>query len=727
VALLSVMVVCLLATLVARLAYVQLLDQNKPIQTAGITHAGVITVPATRGQIVDSRGRVLVGNKTISELTIDRSRLEQLPDHGAAVIVRVAALLGMKAADLSRQITPCGIAVPAPCWTGEPYQPVPVATGIDDQVTLAVSEHAEQFPGVEITTQTVPDYPGGTLAAHLLGYTGAVSAQDQKSNPHLVDADTIGQSGLEESYDSVLRGVDGQVSVQLDARGEPVGSSTVTKPAQQGSTLVTSIDADVQARAEQALANQIQISRGQGKLATSGALVVMDPHTGRVIAAASYPSYDPTEFIGGISVANYQKLLDPAANDPLVSRAIAGQYAPGSTFKLISLSDDLTDGSLSTDGSYPCPGSLDVDGRIKTNYDSESFGGSITPAFALQVSCDTFFYAPAVAEYYADEARIAAGQKPLEPLQAMAGAFGVGSAPGIDLPADEQASGSMADRESRMARWKADKDEYCAEAKKGYPEEADPATRAYLTELASENCTDGWRYRAGDNADMAIGQGETTVSPLQLAMAYSAMVNGGTLYAPTIGWGVVNGAGKLTRTITPKVIRKVPVSKQYLDFFGDSLHFQDSHSVSGAIAFDGSPIKLEIGGKTGTAEVYGKQDTSWFASWGPVQPGATVGTAKFVMVGMIEQAGLGSSAAAPMVRQMYESVLGAYGKPLLSGARPASTMPGIAALVPASDSDLPAASPGVARSPSQAQSPAGEDAVVLPGTTAGRRDARGGR
>ena len=265
------------------------------------------------------------------------------------------------------------------------------------------------------------------------------------------------------------------------------------------------------------------------------------------------------------------------------------------------------------------------------------------------------------------------GKKPLEQLQAMARAFGVAHAPGVDLPADEQASGSIGSRAGRLASWKANKADYCAAAAKGYPDVANRTDRAYLTRLASENCTDGWRFFAGNNADTAIGQGEVTVSPLQLAAAYSAMVNGGTLFAPTLGWGVLDATGKAVRTVTPKVVRKVPVDKQTLDFFGDALHFEDSHSVSGALAFDGSPIKTLIGGKTGTAEVYGKSDTSWLASWGPVQPGQPVSKARYVVVGMVEQAGTGASAAAPMVRQVYEGLLGAYGARCCpAGCRPAS-------------------------------------------------------
>ena len=293
-----------------------------------------------------------------------------------------------------------------------------------------------------------------------------------------------------------------------------------------------------------------------------------------------------------------------------------------------------------------------MDGRTKTNFDSESFGGAIDLSSALQVSCDTFFYAPAVAEWHADQARIAAGQKPRETLQRMAAAFGVASAPGVDLPASEQASGSIGDRENRLALWQANKSDYCAAAKKGYPDVANRTDRAYLTRLASENCTDGWRFFAGNNADTAIGQGDTTLSPLQLALAYSAMVNGGTLYRPTARLGGL----RQRRQAGPhhqarRWCARCRCRPSTCSFFGDSLHFQDNHAVSGALSFDGSPIKTLIGGKTGTAEVYGKQDTSWLASWGPVQPGAAPSTARFVVVGMVEQAGTGALGRGPDVAQ----------------------------------------------------------------------------
>ncbi|MFN2518828.1 MAG: penicillin-binding transpeptidase domain-containing protein [Jatrophihabitantaceae bacterium] len=678
-AVIAVLVTSMVLTLGGRLYYVQLLDPHKPVQTAGRLHDGTIVVPAPRGQIVDARGRVLVDNTPTQVLTVNRQILQAQPDEGTAVLVRLAALLKTTPARLAQEITPCSPRVPAPCWTGQPYQPVPVTMHASTALALTVSEHREQFPGVALDTVTLPRYPWGALAAHVLGYSGEVTAADKKADAALTDADTIGRSGLQAQYDWALRGTDGRQVLRLSPQGSVTGYGPDVA-AVQGHTLVTSIDADVQRLAETSLAQQIADSRAKGRKATSGAVIVMDPNTGRVIAVASYPTYDPQQFIGGISDTNYAALTAPGAGDPLLGRATAGQYAPGSTFKLITASSLVAHHEISLDGSYACPGALTIDGRVKTNYDSESFGRPLSLQDALGYSCDTFFYAPAAAEFYADQSRIAAGAKPNEYLQAMAAAYGVGRAPGIDLPASEQASGSFADRESRLTRWTANHARYCSDAKTGFPAEPDPTRRAYRTALAAENCTDGWRYRAGDNADMAIGQGETTLSPLQLALAYSAMLNGGRIWEPTLGWAVVDGAGKVLRTITPKVRRVVPVSRTVLDYISDSLNFSRGWAVSGAFAYLDSPYRALIGGKTGTAEVFGHQDTSWLASWGPLGKDAKGNPhAKFVVVGMVEQAGTGATAAGPMLKRIYDGLLGVNGRAVIPKSSPQTTLPRIAA------------------------------------------------
>jgi penicillin-binding protein 2 len=670
-----VLVASMVATLLGRLYYVQLLDPNKPVQSANRTHDGVIVVPAPRGLIVDASGTPLVQNTSVQVITVDREMLQGLADHGDSVLDKLAGLLKTSASRLAKEITPCSPKVKAPCWTGEPYQPVPVATNAPTNVVLAGEEHREDFPGVSVQTVTVPEYPYGSLASHILGYTGQITEADKKTNKSLTDSDSIGRTGLQAQYDSALRGTDGTTTMQLNPQGYAVDDGTNVAPV-RGDTLVTSIDLNIQRLAEQALAAEIADRRKAGKAATSGSVIVMDPNSGRIIAAASYPTYDPQLFVGGISQADYAKLTATTANDPLVSRAIAGQYAPGSTFKLITSTSLLLHNEISLNDTYACPGSLSIDGRVKTNFDSETFGYPLSLRDALGYSCDTFFYAPAAAEYYADQGRINKGKKANEYLQKTASLFGVGVQPGIDLPSDEQASGSYADRQTRLARWNAQKTQYCAEAHMGYPDVTDRAQRAYLTQLASENCTDGWRYRAGDNADMAIGQGETTMSPLQLAIAYSALVNGGNVWEPRLGWAVVDGKGKVVQTIKPKLRDKLPVSRKDLDYIADSLNFSRGWAVSGAFAYIGSKYQAKLGGKTGTAEVEGKDDTSWLATWGPITKDkkGNVG-AKFVVVGMIEQAGTGATAAGPMLKRIWDGIMGVNGKPIVPNSSPITTLP----------------------------------------------------
>jgi penicillin-binding protein 2 len=337
---------------------------------------------------------------------------------------------------------------------------------------------------------------------------------------------------------------------------------------------------------------------------------------------------------------------------------VQGQFAPGSTFKLSSVSAEIMSGRSPLGGTYTCPGTLKVGNATKDNFEGRGIAGTIDLRVALAKSCDTIFYGFAQTDWYADEARIGAGQPPAETLQRMARAFGFGSPPALDLPPGEQTSGRIVDRAFKKARWAANRAQYCADARRGYPDEPDPARRDFLTRLAAENCTDGWRFQVGDAANLAIGQGETTVSPLQLAVAYSALVNGGTLWEPRIGRAVVDPDGKVVREIAAKARGRVPVSVGVLDYIKSSLAFTPANGASGSVAFAGFPLdKVLVGGKTGTAEVFGKQDTSWFASWAPA-----TGPARYVVVAMIEQAGLGSQAAAPVARAIYEGIYGLDGR-----------------------------------------------------------------
>ena len=668
-AVLRVLVVSLLLTLGARLYYLQVLDEDRLVQTANRQQTREVILPAPRGAVVDDRGRPLVTNRSTLVVSVNRSELLAESDDGSAVLARLSTLVKVPAEELARRITPCGADVPRPCWNGSPYQPVPVLTDTTPDVVLKIAERREDYPGVTAEAQTLRQYPYGSLAAHSLGYVGPVTQEEidaartgGRTDLHLNAQ--IGRAGLEKAYDGDLRGTDGVRYVTVDNRGTVLGVQRETEP-QRGDTLVTSIDRDVQQVADKALADviakrrtQVEKNTGRRYAAPSGAAVVMDPRTGRVIALSTTPTYDPTVFVGGISRKELARLTDEHTGVPLVSRAVQGQFAPGSTFKLASTSSAVMSGRASLSGSYTCPGFLQVGNRQKRNFEGRGIAGAINLRIALAKSCDTIYYGFAQADWYGDEARVDGGQKAAEAMQRMARAYGFGRPPGIDLPAGEQTAGRIVDRAFKKSRWDANTAQYCADARRGYPEVTDAARRSFLTRLAEENCADGWRYRLGDHADLSIGQGETTVSPLQLAVAYSALVNGGTVWEPRIGRAVLGPDGRVVSEVKARSRGRVPVTGQVLDFIRDSLAFTPANGASGSVAFAGFPLdKVPVGGKTGTAEVFGKQDTSWFASWAPAS-----GRARYVVVAMIEQAGLGAQAAAPVARAIYEGIYGLNGK-----------------------------------------------------------------
>ena len=289
-----VLVTSMVITLFGRLYYVQVLDPNKPTQNSGATHGGVIVLPAPRGVIVSSTGQTLVGNTSIQVLTVDRETLQQRPDHGAPVLRALAAPAGDHRGRACRRDHPVLADGAGAVLDGEP---VPTGAGGRERAGRRRARRVRASRGLTRGSPSrrspSPTIRAASLAAHVLGYTGAVDAEDKKADSGLNDADTIGRSGLEESYDSMLRGVDGTQVVNSSPQGNAVGNGTDLAPI-QGDTLVTSIDANVQKLAEQALCRSRSRTPAQaGKPATAGAVVVMDPQTGRVIAAASYPTYDP--------------------------------------------------------------------------------------------------------------------------------------------------------------------------------------------------------------------------------------------------------------------------------------------------------------------------------------------------------------------------------------------------------------------------------------------------
>jgi penicillin-binding protein 2 len=665
---LQALVVVLVVVLLGRLWVLQVHDGERLAEAAESNRVREVVTNAARGELLDASGRPLVRNRTSLVVTVDRGELRRETDdiEEAVVWARLGEVLGRPAQELADATRPCGGGVTSPCWNGSPYQPVPVAEDVPLDLALRISEHAEEFPGVEAGLQALREYPNGTLAAHLLGYVAPIS-EEQLADPAYVGyrrTDLVGRGGLEEVYDADLRGETGVRRVAVDRFGVVEGVVDETPP-RPGDHLVTSLDLGVQAVVEEALAAGVEKAGGD-----EAAAVVLDARTGRVVAMASHPSYDPGVFVGGASPEEFAGLTDSQAGVPLLNRAVQGEYPPASTWKVITTAAAVESGRASLRGRYSCPGSISIGNTVKRNF--RGIGqGVMDLRNALIKSCDTLFYTFAVDDWYADNGRVEDGDAPQESLQAMARAFGFGSPTGVDLPSE--ASGRVTDRGFKQRRWEANKDTYCRDAETGYPDVKDRARRSFLTRLARENCSDGWRYTAGEHANLSIGQGETVVTPLQLATAYAALVNGGTLFEPRIAKAVVSADGTV-REVPPVERGRVPVDPEVLDYIRAALsHVTQDGTAAGAFGgFDFDTVS--VGGKTGTAEVFGKKDTAWFASFAPAED------PQFVVVAMFPDSGQGGQVAAPVVRKIYEGIYGLAGRPAaLPGGRLPEGLPTVAA------------------------------------------------
>ena len=394
---LAVLVVSLLVTLIARSFYLQVVTGETYVAAAQDNTEREVVEPAVRGLILDQAGRPLVANRTSVVVTVDRMTLEKQKDQGVAVIDKLAKILDLPKSKIQDRLVNCGTegAKPPPvCWNGTPYQPVPVASDVDTQTALTIMERRGDFPGVQAKLEAVREYPApfDVNASHILGYLGPVTEEqlaaeaDSTADDRLRRTDVVGRSGLERVYDDGLRGKPGITSLAVDTAGNVTGVLE-DKPPTAGDYIVTSIDARLQHVVEQQLVGAIQRAQSQGYPGTSGAAVVVDVTNGHVLAMASYPTYDPSIWIGGVSKKQYKDLLDSEA---LSSNAMQGLFAPGSTYKVISTAAAGREG-YSLYGDYNCPSQLKVGTQTFRNFESSAYG-RISLARALEVSCNTVFY-----------------------------------------------------------------------------------------------------------------------------------------------------------------------------------------------------------------------------------------------------------------------------------------------------------------------------------------------
>ncbi|GAA4695720.1 penicillin-binding protein 2 [Nocardioides nanhaiensis] len=672
------LVFSLFATLLVRLYYLQVASGEEYAARAAAQSVREVVVQPDRGLIVDDQGRPLVTNRLSWVVSVDRGVLDRLEDRDRTrLLKRVSEEVGVRLPRIERRLVTCGEegSVAGTCWNGSPFQPVPVAQDVRQSVALRILEQPEDFPAVVVDRRSVRAYPQpfGINAAHVLGYLSPVTETELDSAEEAGDrsvngASVVGRAGVEQQYDQWLRGMPGYREVAVDSMGRVLGDDGEVR-SQPGDTLVTSIDARVQSVVEEQLALAIETARatrdtvtGRNYEADSGAAVVLEADTGRVVAMASQPTYDPGVWVGGIGEKELARLYSERAGTPLLGRATQGQFAPGSTWKPFMTAAALTHG-YSTDTMLDCSSAFRVGNRDFKNYESGAYG-YITFAKALEVSCNTFFYRIGY-DFWSRLGSDVDDVDAPDPLVAEAKEFGFGSETGIDLPGE--APGRIADRRWKRAYYESQKDYYCgiADKPRDHPDNAGLSDFVYT--FAGEFCIEGFAYRAGDAVNFSIGQGDTIVTPLQLARAYGAIANGGTLYEPRIGKAVVAPDGTVIRRIAPKASGTLDLPASVIDYI-DSALMNVSSVGTMSWRLGGFPLEqVRVRSKTGSAEVYGKQSTSWVASYSD----------DYVVVMMVSQGGTGSGTSGPGIRAIYEALYGIEGEQVVpdAAAIPGTTPP----------------------------------------------------
>jgi penicillin-binding protein 2 len=652
----QVLICSLLIGLLGRLFYLQVASGSKYRDAALSIQSRDVVTPATRGLIVDSSGVPLALNRVGIAVTVDRTKIDLQPDKGVAVLKALAKLLKLEYADVYQRTRLCGElpkGAKAGCWTGSRFQPIPITKEADPEIALKIVERSDEYPGVSATPVSIRNYPGnaGVNAAHLLGYIGPLTENDLAggNGRSYYRSESIGKAGLEIQYDEFLRGTPGIKTVIVDRKEAVTRTSQNSKPI-GGDHLVTSIDARVQASAESALEDAVKRARASGYPSDGAAAVVMDVTNGQILALASYPTFDPNSYERGLTVAEAKNLYSAQAGVPALSRALQGVFAPASTFKTVSVVAAANAG-YDLNASYDCPSQVEVGTRAFQNFESKA-QGRISLKKAIAVSCDTIWYRIAFDEWLRD-----GGLKPKSDANDYfynaAKGFQVGIKTGIDLPSES--SGRLADREWRKAWYAQNKDFYCNYKTRATKSQQTP----FLIQLAYENCLDGDKIRAGDAVNFSIGQGDTVITPVKLAQMYAAIANGGTIWKPTIAKAIVKTDGTVVKKIEKEKLGSIPADKKTISFLKASLR-EVVISGTGAGVFSGFPI--EISGKTGTAQVFGrnpnggeKADTSWFAAYGPSKK------PRFAVVMMVSQGGFGASTSGVGVKKIYETLFGVRG------------------------------------------------------------------
>jgi penicillin-binding protein 2 len=570
--------VTLFAILFFRLWYLQVLSGDKYLAEANNNRTREIRVSAPRGDVLDRTGKVLVGNRTSLALQVNPQKLPTAAAERQAELGRLGKLIGMPLRKVRRTMhQELKLA---------PSTPVTLRSDVPSTLVFFLQENRGRFPGVEVQQVFVRRYPQGTLAAHILGNVGEISPDQLKEprNRGVQPGDQIGQDGVEYEYDRYLRGHAGATRIQVDSMGRPTpgGQLSVKEPV-PGDSLRLTIDSSLQAAGEGALA-----ARG-----LPGAFVAMNVHTGEVLALGSYPTFDPSIFTKPLSQSQVNALYRDPVAAPITDRATQGLYPTGSTFKPFTAIAALDGGFLGLDEPITDNGSLTVGGVTFQNAGGGAYGTLTLPS-ALQVSDDVFFYT------------LGYRMNGTTQLQRWVHKLGVGEATGIDLPSESPGL-------IPTPKWR---------------------NRLYKKGLTDRP------WSAGDNVNLAVGQGDVQLDPLQMAVGYSTIANGGTVVTPHVGKEVDDTAGRVVQEITPTPKRHVKINPAFRDAILSGLHAAaQSPGGTSYPVFGGFPVP--VAGKTGTAERPPYADQSWYVVLAPYP------NPRIVVAVTFEQGGFGVDSAAP--------------------------------------------------------------------------------
>jgi penicillin-binding protein 2 len=657
-ALVGMLALGLFAILFFRLWFLQVLSSNQYAKAANVNFARDVVVPAPRGEILDSSGQILASSRRAYAVEISppglpvpitHKNLAHPPKPDAMLYDRLAGVLGMPTRRQPCPVNGYGLlrmsqiaCRVAQGYVALSYGEATVASDITYPQLWYISERQASFPGVTVQQIYQRTYPLGDVAAQVLGLVSRIT-HAETLDPYYKGVnqnDSVGQSGLEASYDQYLRGVDGVEKVKVDAFGNFAGVQSRTDPT-AGDNLKLSLNAKLEAVGQQAL----QASIDANYPANGGAFVAMNPVNGQVYAMGSLPTYDANVFTKPVPYSTYNTLFGPNSGDPQVNRADQSAGPTGSTFKPITATAALQSGAWSVGNIFDDTGQFCFSGQCRHNAGMAVYG-PVDLVNAIKVSSDDFFYNLGV---LTNSPAPNGG-----PLQKWARLYGIGQKTGIDLPGES--SGTLPD-----PAWREQRNQLEAEC--------DSATGPFKYTNGvniSSVMHPGWHrgpkrapgacgladgtnrpWAAGDNENLAVGQGDVQVTPLQLAVAYSALANGGDIVTPHLGLDVQTADGFVLRSFDPPIRRHLNIDPLYLETIRAGLRAAASQP-GGTSADVFSTFPEQVYGKTGTAQYTGQQDYAWYACFVP--PWAT--SKPIVVVVTVEQGGFGAVGAAPVARQI---------------------------------------------------------------------------